>query len=95
MADQLPSAHVTCTARSGIQLSIYDSPSAPIVLVAEPPSALQYQVSSLRKAGENVYGEAQSSIRAVSSKWVGIEKKVEGEVKSILPKDEQLSPGIL
>ncbi|CAD6584809.1 MAG: hypothetical protein CYPHOPRED_002858 [Cyphobasidiales sp. Tagirdzhanova-0007] len=77
------------------RLSIYDTPSSPILLVAEPPSALHLQVSSLRKNSEILYSQAASKLREVSNSWIGTERKIEHEMKSILPPDEQLSPGIL
>jgi hypothetical protein len=60
-----------------VQLSIYDTPSQPIVLVAEAPSALQVQVSSLRRTSEHLYQGARTRLREVSNEWVGTERKVE------------------
>lgn len=61
------------------QLSIYDTPSAPIVLAPEAPSELQLQVSALRKTSQALYGDAKARLRKVSSDWVGLENKVERE----------------
>lgn len=61
------------------QLSIYDAPSDPITLIPEAPSALQRQVSSIRKTSEVLYRDTKVKLREVSNSWVGVERKVECE----------------
>lgn len=63
-----------------MQLSIYDSPASPILLVPEPPSALQLQISSVRKAAQSVYGDLSSKARQASNQWIGAEHKLEREL---------------
>lgn len=61
------------------QLSIYDSPGAPILLVPEAPTALQLQISSVRKAAQSVYSDLSQRARLASDQWIGAEHKLERE----------------
>ncbi|KAK9894809.1 hypothetical protein P389DRAFT_172301 [Cystobasidium minutum MCA 4210] len=78
---------------SSSRLSIYDSPGAPILLVPEPPSALQLQISSVRKAAQSVYSDLSVKARRASDQWIGAEHKLEHELSSLRARDEPLTPG--
>lgn len=60
-----------------MQLSIYDGPAAPVLLIPEAPSALQLQISSVRKAAQSAYGNLSQRARLASDQWIGAEHKLE------------------
>jgi len=79
---------------SSRRLSIYPEPEPEIVLV-ETHNELERQIGSVRVKATGVYNNAQVQVQSAISKWIGVEEAVEHRVKSIIPKDEAFTPGIL
>ncbi|GHJ89446.1 hypothetical protein NliqN6_5848 [Naganishia liquefaciens] len=74
--------------------SIYPSPHATVTLVESPPP-LAAHVRVAREAVTDVMGDAKVQINKAVDRWVKWERVVEREVKSVIAKDEPLTPGIL
>jgi len=75
-------------------LSIYPGPD-PEVLLVETHSELERQIGAVRVKATGIYNNSQAQVHSVVSKWIGVEEAVEHRIKSIIPKDEALTPGVL
>ncbi|WVQ80733.1 hypothetical protein IAT38_002838 [Cryptococcus sp. DSM 104549] len=81
---------------SGEKLPIYPTPEAnPTITLVETHNPLVPYISQSREAVSGVLGDARSYVQTGVSKWITFERKVEREVKSVLPPDEQLNPGLI
>ncbi|TXT08986.1 hypothetical protein VHUM_02460 [Vanrija humicola] len=80
----------------GPQLPIYSSAdeAKPVVLV-ETVNPLTEHITTAREATCNALGSARSVVEDGVSRWIGFERKVEGEVKQIVSPDESLTPGLI
>ncbi|KAJ7733007.1 apolipo protein O-domain-containing protein [Mycena metata] len=76
------------------QPSIYDPPPTEILLL-DTPSALEAHIGTVRRATTGKYREAHAHVQGLVSRWIGVENQVEHRVKSLLPPDERLVPGVL
>jgi len=76
------------------KLSIYPNPQPEIVLI-EAPHPLAAHIKVAREHTTDALSGVRAQVESVVDKWVGFERRVEREVKSVLPKDEPLTPGIL
>ncbi|KAK8864482.1 hypothetical protein IAR55_001732 [Kwoniella newhampshirensis] len=81
---------------SGERLPIYPTPeSNPSVTLVETPKPLVPYIAQGREAVSGVLGEARGYVQTGVSRWITFERRVEREVKSILPPDEPLNPGLI
>ncbi|KAJ7435013.1 apolipo protein O-domain-containing protein [Mycena galericulata] len=74
--------------------SIYASPPTEIVLL-DTPSALEAHIGTVRRAATGQYRVAHAHVQGLVSRWIGVENRVEHRIKSLLPPDERLVPGVL
>ncbi|KAJ7155824.1 apolipo protein O-domain-containing protein [Mycena filopes] len=74
--------------------SIYAAAPADLVLL-DTPSALEAHIGTVRRATTGKYREAHAHVQGLVSRWIGVENRVENRVKSLLPADERLVPGVL
>ena len=56
---------------------------------------LERQIGSARRAVSSVTAETRGSVRSLVDRWISLERSVEGEVKSLIPDTEPLTPGLL
>ncbi|KAJ6460055.1 apolipo protein O-domain-containing protein [Mycena vitilis] len=77
-----------------IQLSIYEPPPSEILLL-DTPSALEAHIGTVRRTATGQYRQARDHVQGLVSRWIGVENKVEHRIKSLLPPDERLVPGVL
>ncbi|KAF7310311.1 MICOS complex subunit [Mycena indigotica] len=76
------------------KLSIYpDSPRDTLLL--DTPSALEHHIRAARLAATGQVNAAHEQVQGLVSRWIGVENRVETRIKSLLPADERLVPGIL
>ncbi|WVR06960.1 hypothetical protein IAU60_003996 [Kwoniella sp. DSM 27419] len=81
---------------SGDKLPIYPSPSSmPTVTLIENPNPLVPYIAQGREAVTSVMSQARGYLQGGVANWIGFERKVEHEVKSVLPADESLTPGLI
>ncbi|WWD17212.1 hypothetical protein CI109_101650 [Kwoniella shandongensis] len=81
---------------TGERLPIYPTPeSNPTVTLVETPNPLVPYITQSRESVSGVLGEARGYVQTGVSKWITFERRVEREVKSILPPDEALNPGLI
>ncbi|PWN51635.1 hypothetical protein IE53DRAFT_361419 [Violaceomyces palustris] len=80
--------------KSQERLSIYPNED-PKLKVVEVHTELERQIGSLRRSLSDVSKDARESVKGGVDKWISIEKGIENEVKSVIPSDEPLTPGIL
>ncbi|WVN88389.1 uncharacterized protein L203_103596 [Cryptococcus depauperatus CBS 7841] len=81
---------------SGEKLPIYPIPEHnPQITLVEAQNPLVSYVARSREAVNGILGEAKSSVQNGVSRWISFERSVEREVKSVLPHDEYLTPGII
>ncbi|WWC70089.1 uncharacterized protein I206_104036 [Kwoniella pini CBS 10737] len=81
---------------SGDKLPIYPtSESNPLITLVEKPNPLVPYISQGREAVTGVLSEARGYLQSGVGSWIGFERSVEKEVKSILPSDESLNPGLI
>ncbi|KAI0320077.1 apolipo protein O-domain-containing protein [Amylostereum chailletii] len=75
-------------------LPIYPAPDQGIIVI-DSPSELEKQIGAVRRSATGTFNEAHAQVQGVVSKWIGIEHAVEARVKSIISRDESLTPGLL
>ncbi|WWC62073.1 uncharacterized protein I303_104663 [Kwoniella dejecticola CBS 10117] len=81
---------------SGDKLPIYPtSESNPLITLVEKPNPLVPYIAQTREAVTGVLGDARGYLQSGVGSWIGFERRVEKEVKSILPPDEPLNPGLI
>ncbi|KAF8332000.1 apolipo protein O-domain-containing protein [Cantharellus anzutake] len=88
------SASPAVHSKPGSKLSIYPEPDPEIVLV-ETHSELERQIRTTRRHATYFYDQSRAHVRGIVSKWIGVEEAVENRIKSLIPKDESITPGIL
>jgi len=76
------------------KLPIYPQPEAKLVLI-DTPSDLERQIGAVRRHVTSTYLDGHSYVQSWVSKWVDVEHRVENRVKSLIPPDENLTPGAL
>lgn len=76
------------------QLSIYPEPEAAVTLVPTQ-TELERQIGSARRRVDSLTQSARSSLTSSVNSWIGVEKRIEARVKSLIPADEPLTPGLL
>jgi organizing structure protein 2 len=76
------------------KLSIYPEPEAELVLI-ETRSELEEYIGQARETATAAYEGANAAVRKSVSEWIGVEEAVEKKVKSLIPPDESLTPGLL
>ncbi|GMK55260.1 hypothetical protein CspeluHIS016_0203160 [Cutaneotrichosporon spelunceum] len=83
-------------APNGNKLPIYENPNddGTVTLVVQQ-NPLSAHIATAREATADAVGSVRSVLQKGVSSWIDVERKVEREVKSILPKDEKLTPGII
>jgi len=84
----------TVHSRPGSKLSIYPE-SDPEVILVETHSDLEHQIGLTREHVTHFYNVSRSQVHDIVSKWIGVEEAVESRIKSLLSKDEPLTPGVL
>ncbi|KAK6910003.1 hypothetical protein I203_104030 [Kwoniella mangroviensis CBS 8507] len=81
---------------SGDKLPIYPTPeSIPTVTLIEKPNPLGPYIAQSREAVTGVLTDVRGYLQSGVGSWIGFERRVEKEVKSILPADESLNPGLI
>ncbi|KAL7421884.1 hypothetical protein Q5752_003656 [Cryptotrichosporon argae] len=81
-------------AKNGDKLPIYPAPEPTLTLV-ETPHPLAPHIATAREATTGVLGQARDVVEQGVSRWIGFERKVEHEIKTVLPADEPLTPGLI
>ncbi|GAA5990508.1 hypothetical protein JCM10908_007404 [Rhodotorula pacifica] len=76
------------------ELSIYDSPAEPAVLVPVK-SPLQDEVAAARVAASDAYSSLKESTADARQTWLGWEKQGESALKSVISDRDQLNPNAL
>jgi len=79
---------------SSKRLSIYPDPDPEIVL-EEVHSDLERNIGIARAHVVMAYDTSRANVHGVVGKWINVEEKVEHRIKSLIPKDETMTPGIL
>ncbi|GAC71498.1 predicted dehydrogenase [Moesziomyces antarcticus T-34] len=79
---------------SSTKLPIYPLPDAKVEVVPVQ-TELERQIGSARRAVSSVTAETRGSVRSLVDRWISLERSVEGEVKSLIPDTEPLTPGLL
>ncbi|ORY32828.1 apolipo protein O-domain-containing protein, partial [Naematelia encephala] len=82
--------------QTGDKLPIYPSEDldAPVQLI-ETPHPLSPYIARARESTTSLFGGASEQVESGVKRWIGFERRVEHEVKQILPRDEPLTPGII
>ncbi|ORX35784.1 apolipo protein O-domain-containing protein [Kockovaella imperatae] len=80
---------------SGDKLPIYAESSDRIVTLIEVGNPISPYVAQARTSLGDAFSGASDYVQNGVSRWITFERKVEREVKSVLPKDESLTPGII
>ncbi|OXC64604.1 hypothetical protein AYX13_06029 [Cryptococcus neoformans] len=81
---------------SGEKLPIYPTPEHnPAITLVETHNPLVPYITQSRESVSNVLGDARTYVQSGVSKWITFERNVEREVKSVLPPDEALNPGLI
>ncbi|OCF38317.1 hypothetical protein I317_07915 [Kwoniella heveanensis CBS 569] len=81
---------------AGDKLPIYPTPeSIPTVTLIETPNPIVPYITESREAVTSVLAQARGYLQSGVGSWIGFERKVEREVKSVLPADESLTPGLI
>ncbi|KAJ7055838.1 apolipo protein O-domain-containing protein [Mycena amicta] len=76
------------------KLSIYPDPPRDILLL-DTPSALEQHIGVVRRTATGHINTAHAHVQGLVSRWIGVENRVEHRIKSLLPADERLVPGVL
>ncbi|KAJ1025872.1 hypothetical protein NDA16_002498 [Ustilago loliicola] len=76
------------------KLSIYPEPD-PKVEIVPVQTELERQIGSARRSLSHLTTDTRHSVRNLVDRWISIERSVEGEVKSLIPASEPLTPGLL
>ncbi|KAF8317895.1 hypothetical protein DL93DRAFT_2095465 [Clavulina sp. PMI_390] len=90
----LDSEAPSSTPSSSKRLSIYPEPE-PEVVLEEVHTELERTIGTARTHATMAYDNSRSQVHSLVDKWIGVEAKVEHRVKSLIPKDETITPGIL
>lgn len=81
---------------SGEKLPIYPTPQHnPAITLVETHNPLVPYITQSRETVSSVLGDARNYVQSGVSKWITFERSVEREVKSVLPPDEALNPGLI
>lgn len=56
---------------------------------------LETHIGTVRRTLTGRYQEAHAHVQGLISRWIGVENRVEHRIKSLLPPDERLVPGVL
>ncbi|TYJ54147.1 hypothetical protein B9479_005245 [Cryptococcus floricola] len=81
---------------SGEKLPIYPTPKhTPTVTLVETQNPIVPYITQSREAVSGVLGDAKGAVQGGVSKWISFERGIEREVKSVLPSDEPLNPGLI
>ncbi|EPQ30704.1 uncharacterized protein PFL1_01605 [Pseudozyma flocculosa PF-1] len=81
-------------APSSQKLPIYPLPEPEVKLVPTQ-TELERQIGSARRGLQGATKETREALSGSIEKWIGVERKIEKEVKSLVPADEPLTPGLL
>ncbi|TKY88567.1 hypothetical protein EX895_002556 [Sporisorium graminicola] len=76
------------------KLSIYPLPD-PKVEVVPVQTELERQIGSARRAVSHLTADTRTSVRSLVDRWISVERSIEGEVKTLIPASEPLTPGLL
>ncbi|EST09120.1 Apolipoprotein O [Kalmanozyma brasiliensis GHG001] len=76
------------------KLSIYPQPD-PKVEIVPVQTELERQIGSARRSLTHLTSDTRSTLRSLVDRWISIERSVEGEVKTLIPTSEPLTPGLL
>ncbi|KIY69957.1 hypothetical protein CYLTODRAFT_435920 [Cylindrobasidium torrendii FP15055 ss-10] len=76
------------------KLPIYPTPPPDLILI-DSPSALEHHIGEARRQLRDAYKGTHAEVQGVVDKWIGVERKVEDRIKSLLPPTEPLTPGAL
>ncbi|KAJ9474410.1 MICOS subunit MIC26 [Pseudozyma hubeiensis] len=76
------------------KLPIYPQPD-PKVEIVPVQTELERQVGSARRTLSHLTTDTRHSVRSLVDRWINIERSIEGEVKSLVPAHEPLTPGLL
>ncbi|KAI9639406.1 apolipo protein O-domain-containing protein [Dioszegia hungarica] len=79
---------------SGDRLPIYADPEGSITLI-ETTHPISPYIAQARESTQSALAGASRYVEGGVSRWVGFERKVEREVKSVVPSDEPLIPGAI
>ncbi|KLT45444.1 hypothetical protein CC85DRAFT_223741, partial [Cutaneotrichosporon oleaginosum] len=83
-------------APNGEKLPIYENPNdeGTVTLVVHH-NPLSEHIATAREATAEAVGSVRGVVQQGVSRWIDFERSVEREVKSVVPKDENLTPGII
>lgn len=56
---------------------------------------LERQIGSARRTLSHLTSDTTTSVRSLVDRWIAVERRVESEVKSLVPTSEPLTPGLL
>lgn len=76
------------------KLSIYPQ-SDPKVEIVPVQTELERQIGSARRSLAHLTTDTRHSVRSLVDRWISIERSLEGEVRSLIPECEPLTPGLL
>lgn len=77
-----------------IQLSIYPQ-TDPKVEIVPVQTELERQIGTARRSLTHLTSDTRTTLRGLVDRWISIERSVEGEVKTLIPASEPLTPGLL
>ncbi|BEI85477.1 hypothetical protein CcaverHIS002_0508780 [Cutaneotrichosporon cavernicola] len=83
-------------APNGNKLPIYENPNdeGTVTLVVHH-NPLSEHIATAREATAEAVGSVRGVLQSGVSSWIDFERGVEREIKSVVPKDENLTPGII
>lgn len=76
------------------KLPIYPLPD-PKIQVVPVQTELERQIGTARRAVSHLTTDTRTSVRSLVDRWISVERSIEGEVKSLIPAAEPLTPGLL
>ncbi|KAN0065494.1 hypothetical protein ACQY0O_001331 [Thecaphora frezii] len=88
------SSSSSSSSSSSEKLPIYPLPDPTIQLVPTQ-TELERQIGAARKSIQSATSDVRSGVANSVERWIEVEKRVEHEVKSVIPNDEPLTPGLL
>lgn len=56
---------------------------------------LERQIGSARRTLSHLTTDTRHSVRSLVDRWISVERSIEGEVKTLIPASEPLTPGLL
>lgn len=56
---------------------------------------LERQIGSARRTVSHLTTDTRHTVRSLVDRWISVEQSVEGQVKSLIPASEPLTPGLL